>query len=574
VAVAIVAVGSVSWIVLRAPPSPPRVVTRAQVTSKEFSGFVNLSHDGTRLAYTTVGGPTSAVLGLRLMDQFEGKLIPGGDGAGFPIFSPDGQWVAYNTLDTPRKIRKIPVTGGTSITICEGDFFTGGDWSDDDTIVFSGAKGLMRVPASSGTPEALTTLDAAKGESAHVRPQFLPGGRQLLFTINSARGAEFAVFDLKKGGYRVVSKGGANGRYVASGHLTYVNGATLFALPFDLSTLAVTGAEVPVVEGVSTTGPEGTADYTVSDAGLLVYIASDTSNQGTTLAWVNRKGVTEILPGQSHKQWGTGRLSPDGRRVANAIDGPKGRDIWILDVERGTPTRMTFEGGSDNPIWAPDGRRVVYSATIAGKSGLYSVVTDGSGKPERLLETSSAAVASSFTPDGKTLLYDQVGADKRRQIFVLALPAGGKAAEPHPLHEASASEINAQVSPDGRWVAYESAESGQREVYLQPFPGPGAKVRVSTEGGYTARWARDGRELYYWGNQPTSRFMVVAIPPDAAQRPGAPQELFQVLTGTTWDVTPSHDRFLIEITGTGNGSTMATVTDWFEELRRRAPAKK
>jgi serine/threonine-protein kinase len=573
-AAAIVAAGSVTWALLRTTPSPPRVVTRARVTSKEFSGFVNISGDGTRLVYNVVGGANSAYLALRSMDQFDGKPIPGGDGGAFPVFSPDGQWLAYSTLDTPRKIRKISVTGGTSIPLCDGDFFAGGAWSDDDTVVFSGARGLMRVPAGGGVPEALTTIDATRGETAHVHPQFLPGGRQLLFTVNSAKGAEFAVLDLKKGGFHTVAKGGANGRYVASGHLTYVRGATLFALPFDLPRLAVIGAEVPVVEGVSTQGPEGVGDYTVSDAGLLVYVAADSTDQGTTLAWVNRKGVTEILPGQSRKAWGTGRVSPDGHRVANGIHNDKGTDVWILDVDRGTPTRLTFDGGSDNPIWTTDGRRVVYSSTLEGKSGLYSVVADGSGKPERLLETSSPAVPSSFTPDGKTLLYDQLGPDKRREIFVLALPTGGAAGTPHALHEASAAEINAQVSPDGRWVAYESAESGTREVYVQPFPGAGAKVRISTQGGWTTRWSRDGRELYYWGNQPTSRFMAVAIPPDATLRPGTPQELFQVLSGTTWDVTPNRDRFLIELTAGGGGSTIATVTDWFEELRRRAPAKK
>ena len=565
------------WAPWTSAPPAPRVVTRAEMPLKEFNAFVSLSRDGTRLAYSTIGGTSQPFLTLRMMDQFQGKPIPGADGAVFPVFSPDGQWIAYTTTDGPGKIKKIPVTGGTSITLADGNFFTGSAWGDDDTIVFSGAKGLMRVPGGGGTPQALTTIDAAKGEAAHTRPQFLPGGKQLLFTVmptNSAEGAKFAVLDLGKGGYRPIAKGGMNGRYVASGHLTYVLGATLFAVPFDLGRLVVAGGEVPVIEGVSITGPEGTGDYSVSDGGLLVYAVGDSQSQGTTLAWANRKGATENLPGQSRQQWGTGRVSPDGRRIANGIQSGKGgTDIWVLDVQRGTITRLTFGGENDHPIWTPDGRRIVYSATKEGKSGLYAVPADGSGKPELLLATDKPANPSALTPDGRTLVYDQ-SVDKRRQVFVVPLPSGAVTGGPHPLHETTSAELDAQVSPDGRWVAYQSFESGSPEIYVQPFPGPGAKVRISTQGGIRPRWSRTGRELLYWVNVPTFRLTAVAIPPGPALSPGAPQELFQLLTGTTWDVTPDPDRFLVELTSGLSGTTIATVTDWFEELRRRAPAKK
>ena len=416
----------------------------------------------------------------------------------------------------------------------------------------------------------------AKGEAAHTRPQFLPGGNQLLFTVtsSSADGPKFAVLDLVKGGHQTVAKGGLNGRYAASGHLTYVTGATLFAVPFDLGRLAVAGGEVPVVEGVSTNGPPGTGDYAFSDDGLLVYCVGDAQSQGTTLAWANRKGVIEILPGQSRQPWGTGRASPDGLYIANGIQSAKGgSDIWVLDVRRGTITRLTFGGENDRPIWTPDGRRIVYTATKDGKSGLYAVPADGSGKPELLLATDKPANPTSFTPDGKTLVYDQL-VDKRRQVFVVALPAGAAPQTPRALHETASTETNGQVSPDGRWVAYQSTESGSWEIYVQPFPGPGAKARISAQGGTNPRWSRTGRELFYWSNIPTSKLIAVAIPPGQALSPGTPQELFQLLTGTTWDVTPDPDRFLVELTSGGVGTKIATVTDWFEELRRRAPVKK
>jgi Tol biopolymer transport system component len=567
----------VLWSPWTSAPRAPRIVTRAELSLKEFSAFVSLSRDGTRLAYSTLGGTNNAFLTLRMMDQFQGKPVPGSDGALFPMFSPDGQWIAYATTEQPAKIKKISVTGGTAITLSDGNFAAGSAWGDDDTIVFGGANGLMRVSARGGTPQTLTTVDGAKGEAAHTRPQFLPGGKLLLFTVvpvNSEAGTKFAVLDFAKGAYHTVAKGGVNGRYAASGHLTYLTGATLFAVPFDLGRLVVLGDEVPVIEGVSMTGPPGTGDYTFSDEGQLVYVVGDAEGGTTTLAWANRKGTTEILPGQARQNWGTGRASPDGRRIANSISRDKmGTDIWILDAQRGTTTRLTFGGDNTRPIWTPDGSRIVYTATKDGKSGLFAVPADGSGKPELLLATDTPGNPSSFTPDGKTLLYDQI-VDKRRQVYVVDLSSRVRPGAPRPLHHATGAELSAQVSPDGRWVAYQSNESGTWEIYVQPFPGPGPKVRISTEGGQSPRWSRHGRELLYWANNPTSRLTAVAIPPGPVLNPGAPNQVFQLLSGTTWDVTPDPDRLLVELTSDRSGTKIATVTDWFEELRRRAPVKK
>jgi len=180
----------------------------------------------------------------------------------------------------------------------------------------------------------------------------------------------------------------------------------------------------------------------------------------------------------------------------------------------------------------------------------------------------------SLTPDGQTLLYCGIGAENRRQLFVVPLSGSIESRKRIRLHDAAGAEVSGSISPDGHWVAYESNESGSREVYVQPFPGPGPRTRISTEGGLTPRWSRDGQELYYWANNPTSRMTVVDMPRGATLKPGTPRELFHVLSGTTWDVTPDRDRFLVELSASTSGSTIAIVTDWFEELRRRAPVKK
>ncbi len=566
----VIAGGAVAWVMLHHPPAETGGVTRS-AQNLPFSVLINASRDGTSVAYDQIDDSGGASIVLRMLDQFDGRVVPGTEAGAFPLLSPDGQWIAYTQGPD---IRKIPVTGGTSIRLCSGSLQNGADWGDDNTIIFAGPKGLMRVSADAGTPETLTTIDGGKGETAHTRPQFLPGGRQVLFTVASREGSQFAVLDLDASKYRTVAKGGDNGRYVASGHLAYLRGSTIFAVPFDLDRLEATGGEVPVVENVSTFGPVGTADYAVSRDGLLAYFI-DKQGQGTTLAWADRKGTTTVLPGQSRQQWGTGRLSPDGTRVANGIQNDKGDyDIWTFDTERGTLTRLTFGGTNDLPVWTPDGRQVFYSGTVDGKSGIYSVPSDASAQPALVLSTDSPATPNAFTPDGKTLLYTQVGKDGRSRILVLALSSDAKAGEPHPLHDAAGNEADADVSPDGHWVAYTSSESGSGEVYVQAFPGPGGKHRISLAGGMRARWSKNGRELLYWASVPTSRLMTVDITTSPEFRAGEPHQLFAQLSTTTWGVTPSPDKFLVEISGRQAGSTLAIVTNWFEELKRRAPAKK
>jgi serine/threonine protein kinase/Tol biopolymer transport system component len=571
----VVAAASLIWALVGRPPGPqPANVTRSMTRLQELALFVALSHDGTRLAYSAVGGQGTASIGVRMMDQFEGRPIPGADNGAWPMFSPDGQWVAYQTLfkdGQTSQINKIPITGGTPIDLCDGILAVGGDWGSDDTIAFVTNKGLSRIPASDGAPETLTTIDKAKGETAHTRPQFLPGGRQLLFTVTTnARGDEFAVLDLASKTYRTVAPGGEHGRYVAAGYLTYVRGTTLFALPFDRARLQATGAAVPVVEGISTEGPDGSADYAVSDAGLLVYVF--TEGQGTTLAWADRSGAARMLPGQARAKWGAGRVSPDGLRVANSISGSDGSDIWTLDTDRGTVTRLTFGGWNQTPIWTPDGRALVYSSLLDKKFALSSVPADASGRPVVLLDTDTRATPSSISRDGRTLFYTQAGSDKRPRVMTLSLTSNGATAAPRAWHDAAAAEGAAEVSPDGKWVAYESSESGDKDVYVQAVSGTGGRVRVSAQGGVGPRWSRDGRELFYWANEPTSRFVAVDAATDATNgtfRPGQPRELFQKMSGTTWDTTPDRNRFLIEMMSSTGGSTLGTVTNWFEDLRRR-----
>ena len=563
-AAAIVGVGAIAWIHFHPAAAAAAPVVRAEFATKDFAGLVNVSHDGTKFVYTSFGGGVGRLM-LRRLNEFDGKLIPGAESAAFPLFSPDGQWVAFQTLTSPFQIKKLPTSGGSPVTLCTGSFFNGAAWGPDGTIVFVGTNGLMRVSSDGGEPQPLTTV--TKGEIAHVRPQFLPDGRRILFTVKRPNRADFAVLDLRTGAYQVVANGGGSGRYVSSGHLLYERGGTVFARPFDLASLTPAGPEVPVIEGVSVDTPDGGGDYSVSDKGLLVYSAVPTSEKGTTLAWVDRKGSPTALPGSSRQLWGSGHLSPDGRDVVNSIENGQGTDIWILDASRGALTRLTTDGASDRPIWTRDGHEIAFASSAGGHFGIDLVPADGSGKPRLLLETPTHPDPDSFTPDGKTLLFDEQVNLSPTQIYQTTLTGKG-GTDPIPIHQTTAIETDGQLSPDGRWVAYQSNESGELAVYVQPFPGPGPKIRVSEHGGFLPRWSPDGRELYYWVD--LSQLMAVDMRNGA---PGVPALLFHTLIGSTFDVAPGGNRFLLEMVVTPGGSTIATVTNWFEELRERAPVK-
>lgn len=533
-----------------------------------------LSRDGTRLAFE---GTAPDGIWLRMMDQLEAKPIPGAEGGESPAFSPDGQWIVYLTYPAPHKVKKIPVTGGASITLCEAPSADDPNWGADDTIVFGSSKGLMRVPAAGGTPESLTTVNTKAGEAVHYTPQILPGGQAVLFGISgsSPNSSRIGVLDLKTRTYRVLVNAGNEARYVPTGHLVYTRGETLFAVPFDAKRLVVTGSETPAAEGVSP------GDYAFSDSSVLVFRAGNGITQApSTLEWIDRKGTVEALNEPPHA-WGALSISPDGKLVAASIRDTANTsdsahyDIWIYDLERRTLARLTFEGLNSNPIWTPDGRWVTFASSRDGKWGIYRVAADKSGQPELLVAGEANAVGlypSSWTPDGQTLLYTQF-AEGKPHTWILAAPGGGDS-KPRRFSETSLDESLPKVSPDGKWVAYDSRESGKSEVYVVPFPGPGGKSQISTQGGIRPVWSRSGRELFY-RELDTNQLMAVDVETAPAFRAGRPHALFKLPPVGAYDVMPDGKRFLVERAPERVAtSTFITVTNWFDDLLRRAPLKR
>ncbi len=343
-------------------------------------------------------------------------------------------------------------------------------------------------------------------------------------------------------------------------------------VPFDLAALEETGDSVPVVQGVRQS-PVGSVDYAISDNGTLVYVPStSTGGFNRTLVWVDREGLATPLI-EDRQAYRRPRLSPDGQRVAVEVRSVGNSDIWIYDIGRGTRMRLTVEGHNESPVWTPDGTRVTFSSNRDGQPDLYWKPADGSGQAELLLNLNSqnSLVPSSWSPDGESLaFYDVTGA---RDIW--ALPREGDAL---PFVATAFNERSPMFSPDGRWLAYVSNESGRDEVYVQPYPGPGGKWPISTEGGTEPRWSADGHELFY---RLGDKMMVVGVQIEPTFSSGRPQLVFEVpyVLGTSvanYDISPDGQRFLMIKAAEeeeGQQAQIHVVLNWFEELKRLVPTE-
>lgn len=564
---------AITWTILRAPAPVSAPVMRWSTTLVESGGGergVALSRDGRVLAYTGRVLPIRPIW-VRTLDQMEGRPIPGTEGGRRPFLSPDGKWLAYFSSFGRSSLMKVSLAGGAPTRLCEAAFFFGGSWGDDDQIVFTGPDGLMRVSASGGPCEALTTSDRDEtGRPGHRSPQILRGGKAVLFGIASPRGSDdsqIAVLDLASREQHLLEQRGSAARYLPSGHLIYTRSTTIFAIPFDAELLKATGPEVLAVDGVQWNPLGGIADYAVSDSGTLVYTSAVTSHR--TLAWIERSDGTMVPSPAPPREYGSVSVSPDGRRAATFLT-RGGPGILIVDLERGTINQISDRGFF--PIWTPDGTRIVYSTT----GELFWAPADGSGNPE-LLATEPFPIVESTSPDGRTLSYmvrPSADAKARGVIKLLQLPGAPSAGASVLLSPTNNhSETSARISPDGKWIAYVSDESGKKQVHLRSYPGPGGKVAVSIDGGDEPRWSRNPQELFF-RYATTNQLMTADIAMTTSTGPGRPRALF-ALTTSLWDVSPDGKRFLV-VKDPGPDADLGTVqvvVNWFEELRKKTESR-
>jgi serine/threonine protein kinase/Tol biopolymer transport system component len=564
--------GLAVWNLKPAPSPPPRPASRFSIDLPPGAqlmiqgGFGVISPDGNRIVYVATQGGTQRLY-LRDMDSQEARPVPGTEVANIPFFSPDGQWLGFFAGG---KLKKVSVNGGSAITLCDAANAAGASWSRQGTIVFGTGGGLMQVSDAGGTPQAMTHLE--KGESAHLWPEFLPDGKAVLFM--AAFPIRVAVYSLETGKRRdlIQGQGATAPHYLPSGYLVYAQaGGSLMAAPFDAQRLRVTGAAVPVAQGVLMNPGTGLAQYSISDTGSLVYVSASGGVAQGRLVWVDRKGVEQPLPAPPRIYWFP-RLSPDGQRVAVTIDG---RQIWLCDLRRDTLTRWTFTGADNRTgIWTPDGKRIAFLSNKDGPQNIYWQRADGSGGLERLTTSQYLQAPSSWSPDGQALAFLQVSsAPTGFDIWVLQM--GDHKAQP--FVQTPFTETAPVFSPDGHWLAYVSDESGRSEIYVQPYPGPGGKYQISTEGGTEPVWNPKGRELFY---RQGDKMMAVEITTQPSFSISKPRMLFEgpylptPQSFSNYDVSADGQRFLVlKPAGQAQASTQINIVlNWTEELKHLVSA--
>ena len=554
------------WILSPSPaPKPvtrmPLVLPSDQQLSNVGRHHVAFSPDGTHLVYVA-----NNQLYLRAMDQLEATPIRGTtEGSGRnPFFSPDGEWVGFYAGG---ELKKVSITGGSPVTLCDAANPYGASWGTDDRIVFGqGREGIFQVPATGGTKELLISMDS-ESEWGHG-PQVLPGGQSVLFTLGGLvpwDDAQIVVQSLETGERKVLVNGGTDARYVPTGHLVYVRAGTLLAVPFDVARLEVIGGAVPIVEGVfqSSGNSTGAAQFSFSDLGSLVYVPGAGASQNI-LVRVDRNGVEEPIRAEP-RPFEQPRLSPDGRLLALAIEG----DIWAYDLIRETTTRVTFDGGS-RPAWTPDGKHIVFTHS----SGLFMVAVDGSSGVEQVFDGQEHH-SNAVSPDGQTLLLH---AHNPGSTDALTLKLDGQS-EPQSWLTTDFNDVGTAFSPDGKWIVYRSEESGRDEIYVRPFPGPGGRTKVSTDGGDQPLWKANGEIFYKQGNQ----MIAVQVQTELELIVGRPQMLFEgqyeygnVGPFASYDVAPDGQEFVMIKKGGVTGEArqeLIVVLNWFEELKRLVPTE-
>ncbi len=575
-AIAVLMTGLVSWATRTAPE--PRSATRFDYVLPAGQEFANTARpviaaipDGRGFVYQAQDG-----LYLRPMGELAARLIPGAAGIN-PFVSPDGEWVGYFGAGG---LRKVNVSGGAPVALCAATMPFGASWAADGTILFGQREGIMRVSANGGTPELL--IRAADNEELYG-PQLMPDGQSLLFSVTTARGpnrwdqGQVVVQSLATGARTVVVNGGMDARYLSTGHIVYTVRDTLFGIPFDAGQQAVTAGARPLVQGVMR--PVGltalAAHYAVSNDGTLVFATSTVSQR--SLVWRRRgaaadEPIATIPPGAYEDP----RLSPDGSRLLLTNEG----DIWIYDIASGRSSRITRDGVNLMGVWHPAGREVAYSSAAGGNLEAWVTEADGGGQPRQVTRLGGQIHVDSWSPDGRTLNVHRHG---ERSVDILMVSMDDTGGDPRVFVEGKPSAEGASFSSDMRYVAYLSQDSGQREIYIRPFAGPGGRVTVSAGGGREPVWSRNG-EVFYRSLR-GDRMFAVSAGTTPTLKVGPPVPLFDTPYYTSptnsprpqYDVSPDGQRFLMLATGRGAdgssaGGRIVVVKDWFEELKRLLPA--
>jgi hypothetical protein len=584
---AVAAVGVAGWALTRSGPAPPvsrYALALPEQETPDRNGPVAITADGARIVY--LGPPATGrdrpQLWVKQRDRLHATPLPGTEGATAAAISPDNAWIV---IAQGGAIRKLPITGGASMTLAEGVTDRGGSvaWLGDGTLVYAARDTfrIVSIPDTGGIGTVIWSSDSIAPSA--LAP--LPDARGFLFQGCWATCSQAAVwaFDRRTDSARIAITGARGALYLSTGDLVYVRadgGAfTAFGIPFDLASLRPRGAPVALIDSIRNAG---IAPYlTVSASGTLVMQhGANLASQRLELVWVDRAGH-ETAVDSTWRFWSTQAagnhgwaLSPDGTRLVIGLHTESGDDIWIRTLPRGPTARVTFDTGYEaRPRWLPNGQ----SITFITDHGAFVRRADGTGS-DSALWAGGAVDEAQESPDGRWLLFRRgaVGPSAGgRDIFGIRL---GVDSVPVPVVVTRYDEMAIELSPDGHWLAYQSDETGRREVFVRPFPNTAdSKWQVSNGGGTAPLWARNGHELFYLRGDSTMMAVNVTTTPTFA--PGEarvlfhlPGTLFQLSTDwyTPWDVAADGRFIMARMVGTPDrqASPLIVVDNWLEEVKQ------
>ena len=545
----------------------------------DFSGPPAITPDGSAIAFCAHNPKERSSIWVQSLGELTAKKLEDTEGASFPFWSPDGKFVGFFAGG---HLKKVPAAGGPVTIIADAPNPRGGSWNHENVIIYEPdyRDSLWEISAAGGTPEPLTKLETGN-HTTHRWPVFLPDGKHFLFfATNHSGGSQQGIYmgNLKNGSYKHVVDSDSGAQY-ASGYLLYHLQSQLLAQQFDPAEGKLSGDPITVLNAVEYDAGTWHTTFVVSQNGLLIY-EPGSKTLGTDLQWLDRSGKALNKVGYRAFYKGSGRVSPDGKRLALAMGDPQA-DIWVFDLARGSRTRLTFGGGTYlMPTWSADGQRVAYvqqvGSTVMSGTSLRARLANGDGQEEILMQRDPAAppitlLSPQWTPDGKYLLHLEQNGPSGARLAALALTGDKKSFDIVQARSPQGRIFQFRLSPDGRWLAYSSTDSGTEEVYVTHFPSGVGRWQVSQAGGTYPSWRADSNEIYFFGLDGYLHSASVNTKGDEFSLNDTHALFpigFSAPLGNPYDVSPDGQRFIFSTLPEGISTPMVLVTNWMTDLKK------